>query len=499
MKRLSLIIILVLSIGSISFAQNTDDALRYSRLFYIGTARFMSMGGAFTALGGDISSLSQNPAGLGVFRSSEITITPQLEYFKSASLFNGSSSNDFLYNFNLGQVGIVANLIKNESESGLITLNFGYSFNRTSNLTQTIVVDGISNSSSLTDYWVDEAKDKTKDQLSILDNKVLDAYLAWSTYLIDSLSGSNNRYGTVYSNYGDNLPSVYGQNMRRVVTNTGFTGEHAISIGGNYSNKLFFGATLGITTLSYERKYEHSESTNVSLPSSFTDFNYTLYYKDNGTGFNLKLGAIYKPIEILRIGFAFHSPTIYHVNRYVYDNISTHFSDGGSYNASNDASRFSYGFTTPFSVLTGVALQVKKIALLSLDYEFVDYSAAKFFETGDGYDYTDKNNEIKQSLGTTNNIRLGAEVRLNNIYLRGGYGYYGKAWKSNQENKNQDYSTLSFGIGFREKNVFADFGFSTMTNKDKYILYTSSAGSAISDLNMTRNLFAVTLGYKFGY
>jgi len=497
MKRLSLIIIIVLSIGSISFAQNADDALRYSRLFYTGTARFMSMGGAFTALGGDISSLSQNPAGLGVFRSSEITFTPQLEYFKSTSLFNNTSSNDYLYNFNLGQGGIVVNLIKNESESGLITLNFGYSFSRTSNLTQTIVINGKSSSSSLADYWADEANGNYKDQLAA---NVPDAYLAWSTYVIDSLPGSDNSYGTAYSNYGDNPPSVYGQNIKRVVTNTGYTGEHAISIGGNYSNTLFFGATLGITTLSYESKYEHSESTDVSLPSKFTDFNYTLYYKDNGTGFNLKLGAIYKPIEILRIGFAFHSPTIYHINEYLYDNISTHFSDGGLYTQSNNATRFSYGLTTPFRVLTGIALQVKKIALLSVDYEFVDYSAAKFFDIGENnFDYTNTNQAIKNSLGMSNNIRLGAEVRLNSIYLRGGYGYYGKAWKSGQDNENQSYNSISCGIGFREKNVFADFGFSTIANKDNYIMYSSSAGSAISNLNMTRNLFSVTLGYKFGY
>ena len=73
-------------------AQNVDDALRYSQIFYGGTARFMSMGGAFTALGGDISSLSQNPAGLGVFRSSELTITPQLFHIKTNAGFNGTSS-----------------------------------------------------------------------------------------------------------------------------------------------------------------------------------------------------------------------------------------------------------------------------------------------------------------------------------------------------------------------------------------------------------------------
>jgi hypothetical protein len=496
MKRIKLIIFLVLTIGSISFAQNADDALRYTRLFYSGTARFMSMGGAFTALGGDISSLSQNPAGIGVFRSSEVTITPQLGHIKSKSSFNNSNAEDYLYNFNLGQAGIVANLIKNESESGLVTLNIGYSFNRTSNLTQSIVIKGISSSSSLADYWTDEADGYFKDELK---SDVPDAYLAWNTWIIDSLSGSNNTYGTVYSNYGDNFPSSYGQTVKRIVTNNGYTGEHAISIGGNYSNKIFFGATLGINTLYFESKYEHSESTTINLPSLFTDFDYTMYYKDNGTGYNLKLGAIYKPIEILRIGFAFHSPTIYHINEYVYDNISSHFSDGGHYTASNNATRFSYGLTTPFRVLAGAALQVKKIALLSADYEFVDYSSAKFFETGDSYDYTNKNQEIRNSLSTTSNIRLGAEVRLSNIYLRGGYGFYGKAWKAGQDNENQVFNSLSCGIGFREKNVFADFGYSTMLNKDNYILYTSSVGSAVSDLKTNQNIFTITFGYKFGY
>jgi hypothetical protein len=78
MKRISFVILILLCASAGIFAQNVDDALRYSQIFYGGTTRFTSMGGAFTAVGGDISSLSQNPAGLGVFRSSEFTITPQL-------------------------------------------------------------------------------------------------------------------------------------------------------------------------------------------------------------------------------------------------------------------------------------------------------------------------------------------------------------------------------------------------------------------------------------
>lgn len=494
MKRISLIFLLAVSISAGVFGQNADDALRYSRIFYGGTARFVSMGGAFTALGGDISTLSQNPAGLGVFVSSEVTLTPVLFHTKSSSSFNGTGAQDYLYDFGLGQGGIVVNLIKNEAQSGLITLNFGYSFNRTSNLSQSIVINGVGNS-SLTDYWTDIANGYYKDELA---SNVPDAYLAWNTWLIDSLSGSGSTYGTVYSNYGDNLPSVYGQNVKRVITNSGSMGEHAISVGGNYSNMLFFGATLGINTMSYESKYEHIEATIAGLPSLFSSFDYVMYYKDNGTGFNLKLGAIYKPIENLRLGLAFHTPTIYKINESVYDNISTHFTDGSHYTSSNDPVRFDYGLTTPFRVLAGAAFQIQKFGFISADYEFTDYSSAKFFETGDGYNYTDKNQAIKNSLKAGNNLRFGAEFRLNSIYLRGGYSYYGNAWKESTGNGNLNYSTISCGLGFRVQNVFADFGFSTMANKENYILYTSSVGDAVSELNNTRNMFMVTFRYKFG-
>ena len=53
------------------FAQSAIDAYRFSQPDLRGTARFMGMGGAFGALGGDLSTLSQNPAGIGVYRSNE--------------------------------------------------------------------------------------------------------------------------------------------------------------------------------------------------------------------------------------------------------------------------------------------------------------------------------------------------------------------------------------------------------------------------------------------
>ncbi|MCU0472215.1 MAG: UPF0164 family protein [Bacteroidales bacterium] len=507
MKKFSLIFLVLISMLTGIKAQNVDDALRYSQLFYNGTARFNSMGGAFTALGGDISSLSQNPAGTGVFRSSEFTITPQLFHIKTTAGLFAENSVDYLYDFNLAQAGIVVNLLKKEEKTGLITLNFGYSFNRTNNFTQSIVMQGTSDKSSLLDYWAEKTNGWYKDELENND-AVYDSYLGWRTYLIDSLPGSNTKYGTIYSNYGDEAISEYGQNMKRVMTTSGFSGEHSFSIGGNYSNKLFFGATLGISRINFESTIKHSESADKIMPSryspagdGFTDFNYTYYYKNIGTGYSLKIGGIYRPLDILKIGVAFHSPTLFKIDEYNNDNLSTWFTDlADPINVDNEPMRFNYALATPFRAIAGAALQIKKIALISADYEFIDYSTAKFSETGDDYDYGVKNQEIRNTLRPVSNIRLGAEVRLNSIYLRGGYGFYGRPWTSGDINEELNYNSIALGIGFREQNIFVDFGFSRMTNNQNYILYSvDDIEEVMTNLNIHRNIFTLTFGYKFGY
>jgi hypothetical protein len=448
------------------------------------------MGSAFTAVGGDISALSQNPAGIGVFRSSEFTISPQLLNINTKAGFFGTST-DNLYNFNLGQAGIVSNLL-----SGVVTLNFGYSFNKTNNFNQSIRIQGNNTNSSMADYWAGIGEGTYFRDLQGAEG------IAYDAWVIDTLTGSGgSSYGTVYSNYGDNPPSIYGQNVRRLISYEGYTGEHALSFGGNVNNKFYFGATLGINKLRYTSHYEHLESSSVNLPSEFKNFTYTDHFENTGTGFSLKLGAIIKPVEALRIGLAIHTPTWYRINEYFYEDISSNFSGGGHYEYSNDPMRYQYALATPFRALAGVAVQIKKIGLISADYEYVDYSSAKFSETGDGYDYTEKNNSIKNSLQATNNFRLGGELRLNKFYLRTGYGYYGKAFKSAEDNQNLDYQSLSFGAGFREQRVSIDFAYTNFNYKEQYFLYPlgNNFNPAVANLNTAKNMFTMTLGYKFGY
>ncbi len=485
----------MIAISAGVFGQTIDDALRYSQIFYSGTARFNSMGGAFTALGGDMSTLSQNPAGIGVFRSSELTISPQLLHINTTSGFNGSSS-DYRYNFNLNQGGLVTNLVSREGNTGLVSLNFGYSFNKTNNLFQNILIQGTNNTSSMADYWAGSSDGIYYQDLTG------SAGIAFDAWVMDTITGSGgSSYGTVFSNYGDNPPSVYGQRVRRLITNEGFTGEHAFSIGGNVSNKFYFGATLGVNQLRYTSHTEHLESTDANLPSGFESFTYIDHYEEKGTGYNIKVGAIIKPIEALRIGVAFHSPTWYRIYDYTYNDLSSHFTDGGQYESKIDPTRFNYYLTTPFRVLTGVAVQIKKIALISADYEFVDYGSARFAQSGDEYDYSEDNLAIKNTLKSTGNIRVGAEIRLNSLYLRTGYGYYGKAFKSGEENAGLDYNSLSFGIGYRQQNVSIDFAYTNYKYSQTNFLYplNSNFSPAVASLNTTKNMFTMTLAYKFGY
>jgi len=150
--------------------------------------------------------------------------------------------------------------------------------------------------------------------------------------------------------------------------------------------------------------------------------------------------------------------------------------------------------------LAGVAVQLKKFAILSADYEFVDYSTARFSQTGDETNFTDKNMDIRNILKSTSNIRLGGELRLNKLYLRTGYGYYGKAFKSSDDNAGLDYNSISFGTGFREQNLSLDFAFTSYKYSQRYFLYPVDANinPAQANLSTIRNMFTLTFGYKFG-
>lgn len=491
MKKIIIILISLVFTFNIGKAQTIDEALKYSQIFYGGTARFLAMGGAFTALGGDLSVLSQNPAGLGVFRSMEINFSPQMYYNLSQTEYNGETGSDYVYQFNTSQLGLVYPLLSNDNTDGLAGINFAYAYNKTNNFNANTIISGVNTNSSMVDYWASFANDTYYTDLQGAEG------MAFEVWLIDTVSGSGGyNYATTFSQYGDNTNSTYGQTIRRLITNEGYSGEHAFSASVNFSHKLYVGVTVGLNKLYSVNTYEHLEADNDNVIFDFKNFTYTDVVETEGSGLSLKLGVIIRPVEMLRLGFSFHAPTIYRLNEYYYDDIRSEFDTGDPYTFQNDAYRFTYTLTSPLRAMAGAAVQLGKLGLISADYEFVDYRMARFSRASDDYNYYNENQDIKDIFDVAHNIRLGSEFRLKPLYLRAGYAIYGSAFAQGEDNDDNIHSVYSGGIGIKQSNFFFDLAYSISNNTQNYFMYNHPDINP-AEITYNKHRMTATLGMRF--
>jgi len=485
-KNSIIVILVILSILPTS-GQNVDDALRYSQQFYGGSARFSAMGGAFTALGGDLSSLGLNPAGTGVFRKTEFAFTFRLDYTKTSTAYT-SSYDDYRYDYPISNVGFVMPVYSTGSESGLISVNLGYAYNQNNSFHENTGIIGVNSTSSMADYWAESSNGTHYTDLYKAQGM---AYDAW---LIDTITGTGGyEYASIFSFYGEQ-PASYGQSLRRIISNYGTAGEHSFSIGSNFNNNFFAGVTLTYARFNYTGHYEHFETDPSDVVADFNSFSYVDHLDASGSGFNAKFGIIYLPTSSVRIGAAIHSPTMYNSHEYYYQNLNSSYDNGDKYDFTSDIFRYDYRLTTPWRYLAGVALQIEKSAILSFDYEFVDFGSAKFSRASDGYDYTYENNDINDIYKGAHNFRIGGEYRLGGLYFRGGYGMYGKAFSDGEPNSDTFQRNISGGVGFRQSSFYIDFGYSNLFSSETYFMYWDADPVTIEK---GRNNYMITVGFRY--
>ncbi|MHC1705089.1 MAG: OmpP1/FadL family transporter [Tenuifilaceae bacterium] len=505
-------IVLIFTLFNIqSFAQSPSDALNFSQTFNGGTARFVSMGGAFGALGGDFGSLSYNPAGLGIYRTSEFTFTPSFKNRSITSDYNGMSGNDSKSRFYFDNLGFVFSFKPyKDADNGLINFNLGFGFNRTNDFNSNAIARGNNSDNSMMDYIAGLASGNNYFDLTDPDdntyNPFLDsnapweAIMAWNTFLIDTATGSNGQDYWAALNPGDGVA------QQKVISTSGLTGEYTISVGANISNKVYFGATLGISDINIKTSSTYSEdafTSNGYLPNgdrfNYSDYNQTI--ETNGSGYNLKLGVIFKPIEGLRLGYAFHTPTYYKLeDTYSYSLFSSF--DYGTSESKTPNSRYDYQLETPFKSIGSIAYVFQDLGLLSLDVEKVNYSKMRFREGGDGYSYTSENQDINDIYRNVYNLKVGGEVRIDKMFLRAGYAYYGSPYKSGYLNEDSNRKLISGGIGYRSGNFFIDAAYLYTLQNEKYIFYNLSNADGSLAINpvstkMTEGKFLMTVGFKF--
>lgn len=492
MKRRFLIIAAVLvGLFSTTSAQTELDALRLSQLFYGSTARSMSMGGAFTALGGDFATLGLNPGGIGIYRAGEFSITPVFNFQKSESIYMGTPGDDFKYSFTVDNLGFVG-VLNSGNDRGWISTNFGVGFNKLNNFNRNVVMQGVNDFASMSDYFLYWADGTFPENLDPYWER-----LAFDTYIIDTISFPN-----FYETY---VP--LGTTQVQTLNTSGGINEWSFTLGGNYDNKLFLGASLGIITVRYVERSSHTE-TDVADYNDFQQFVFNRRVSTKGTGFSFKLGAIYRPIQALRLGASVHLPIFYSLTDEESSSMKSWFDTGEYYSAVPTTSTGNpmgrrikeFGLSTPLRFNTGAALILGRLGLVSLDYELVDYSTIRLRETDGGDSFTGTNNLMSDVYRPIHNLRIGGELKLNNIAFRGGYGLYQSPYASGQMNDNSSYSVLSAGFGIRESNFFLDFGYAMSSLEERFYPFYFEGmpiGSLPSENTYNNNSFKVTFGFRF--
>ena len=503
MRLLASFLCLILLTSGTVVAQSGyfEDAYRFSKSNPAGSARIIGVGGTQWSLGGDISNLSGNPAGLGFFRNSEASLSLGYDLWSTDATYLGQNKSFSTSDFSLPNLSFVSAKNKGLLEKGAFKGgSWGFSVQRIANFSNEFgYYSDKLGSSSIIDYYLGDASGVPESQI---ENRGLTG-LAYQTYQINPIvvdaAGKPITNPSSYDSFVLGLPF-----QDENVTQKGNASQINFGYGANFNHKLFIGGSLGIRSLEFSsiKKYNEEFANEPLINSSLLE---NLYI--NGTGVNLNLGLIYKPIDYVNLGFVLQTPTWFSLNEEYEASMTATFDDYffaqenktlGEENAVSDVFLSNYGLRTPFKVGGGATIFLGKHGFISADVDWVDYSVARINST----DFNEEpDNQVIQELYTsTVNFRLGGEAKIERWRIRAGYGYVGDPYL----NSSIDQSTqlLSGGLGIKFDSFHLDF---SLVNQKYNSLYRSykvldNNGLNYGPLTEIKNSITsgvVTVGFNF--
>lgn len=469
----------------------TTDMLQFSQYNYgFTTARSAAMGGAFASLGADLSSITINPAGLGMYRSSEVGISPSLTVSRSDNgAFGGGRNNRT--RFALNNFSAAINVY--EGSGSLVSVNLGFGYNKLADFNYRSGAGSFTNDMSIAEVFVNQLRGIPSawlsDSNSPYDNSNIGidqwgSVLAYKSSLIDPAGEDTYTIGAFDMN---TAKSHFAQ-----INSRGSIGEYSLAAGFNINNVVYLGASLGIQdiyqlqTVGYDEAY-----TDNAVADPMLNMMYDQRVKVYGTGVNFKLGAIVRPTAGLRIGVAVHSPTFVSVDREYSGWMYTHFADNNNGNQTTKTDVYTYEYTGPTRLQAGVSYTFGQTAILSVDYERVWYNGMRLSDANSWV----KNNfksMIKNDFQGASNVRAGFEIKpMPALALRGGFAYYGTMLQNNDNVFDMpiDYETynVSAGLGFKfSKYVSLDLAYVYMnsTYSEYDLFYYSGKGNDGTDVEI---------------
>ena len=514
-KKLGIITVPAILFAMQTIAQEPADALRYSYLTPSGSARNQAIGGAAVGLGGDITNTFLNPAGIGLFKTNEFVLTPGFSFGNNKSTYLGKGDKDSKSSFNFGSTGFIF-AVPNNPTNKWRNFSFGIALNKMADFNTNVSLSGLNNQSSYSEKYLEELiGNNVTDPNAAANNYPYGSSLAFNTFLIDTISGA----GGEVAGYRTQATTQTGLIQNERIQTKGGLSEFALAGSANLADKLFLGFGIGIDILNYTRNSSYDEADATGTQPNFDYFTVDEYLKTTGAGINLKLGAIFKPAEFLRLGLNVQTPTWYSMKDEYTTKVTTDLNGYGGppevkFQSSTDFNNgnpgaFEYNYRAPWRISGGVAFvfrEDKDIAnqkgFVTADVEWVDYGNSAYHTATSDTDpnadtYFDKlNTTIGNQYKNAFNFKLGGELKFKTIMARAGFNYYGNPQQ--QETFKSDRFNISGGLGYRDKGIFADLTYVQSFGKDGVYPYRLEQGPfSAATLKGSRGNILLTVGFKF--
>lgn len=530
MKRGSMIAMAALLVCGSLQAQDIYKIEALSGSDLNGTARFVGMGGAMSALGADLSTMSNNPAAIGLYRRSDVAFTG------SATIQpNGISMGDIdKARGSFDQAGFVYAAKLGDGKFKYV--NFGFNYQKRRNLKNTISLNGIATANGESQSW-------QMQEMAYYNGRPLDLSVGSEDVNYTSpltITGYDAQMiAPVYENgklAGYEASNSAAYNYNRV--QWGGIQQYDFNLSFNYNDCLYAGLTLGVYNVDIHSRLAYDELL-VDGQGGEGVYNMDNYEDLSGMGVDVKFGLIYRPeYSPFRIGFSFSTPTFYYLTHNAYLRMVSPYGytddKGNQYDQTTadwEVGDYDYNIRTPWKLGLSVATTVGQSLALDAEYEVSRYTGAQVrYPDYDTYwgevapSTRDKHmdTEIDNHLKTVQTFRIGAELRMaSNVFLRAGYNYVSSPFKksawlntftaspSYAYSTNTDYVNLgdinrvTAGLGYKGKHFYADLAYQYQAQKGDVYAFNATDGQSDANVlqgqkvDLNRHNVMVTLGYKF--
>lgn len=471
------------------------------------------------SLGGDITAAFVNPAGLAVYKTRELVLSPGWRFQSDKGSYLGQTTKAPTSNrFSLGASGIV---LPYQGAIPGVNNTFAISVNRTADFNSHVTYQGYNSYSSLSEQYVEEFAASGLDINSGMGSPYLTygTRMAIYTSLIDTatINGSLQVIGQPQKS-----SKLLQHNDLR---STGGITELAFSLASSHSDKFYIGGSIGIPIYDYTRYQTYTETdASGNTNNDFQSFTYTEAYSTKGAGINAKLGMIYSPTSAWRIGLAIHTPTAFSLtdrisagmtarteNYTSLPEVSTTSQElDGLSNLNPGPNSFNYKLVTPWHFLVsgsyifggGQADSKKQKGFITGDLEYITTNNPHF--SSDGNDdgsgnnvniYDPVNAAIKETYKGTISARLGGEMKFDALMVRLGGAYYTNPYR--YSGVKADRLFLSTGVGYRKGIFFADLTYVARFSRDINVpYYLADKDNTAATLKEMGGTVLLTVGIK---